>query len=950
MKRHLRLLAIIGLFFLSFSAPQGVAADVVVTFPDPGLEAAIRQGINKPAGDIYQSELQSLTYLDASMRNIANLAGLEYVTNLTTLNLGQNQISDISPLANLTNLTTLYLHSNQISNISPLDILTNLTQLRLDINQISNIAPLAFLTNLTHLWINSNQISNISPLASLTNLTTLYIYSNQISNISPLANLTNLDTLDLRYNQISDIAPLANLVNLITLVLDHNQISDISPLASLTKLYWLWLDINQISDVSSLASLTDLNWLRLRSNQISDISPLVANAGLATGDTVDLRSNPLSVTSLNTYIPQLVGRGVNVLYDAPYTLTMAVNGSGTTDPAVGAHTYAAGTVVNITATPDAGWQFVNWTGDVADPNAANTTVTMDADKTVTANFSLEPTDTTPPTVSITSPDQDAVVTTAVTVAVSASDNVGVTGVTVTVVLIPDNVVVGVGSASAPFSGNAQSGTWQVALTLTGLPDPGQALKFSATGTDAANNMGTDEVVVDNDGISAVIDMNPDAYSDDFSDIPLGGTTFGEIKHRGNHTVLITELPNPAGVSVSISGGQGPAWIDANGTDNASLERIRFSAAGQVAYIRGDPTYGTIPPGTEVQAVAGVTSADPIKVRKPPTGQLVAQELLTSPGQTVTVGSFTAGLGNTAPITVQVVQLVGEGENEVETVLGSGLLTAGQAIDIDFLPDGTIKLTNLGNTDITFTMFGTEMVIAAGQSVLVNTVSISLAVSGNGSTDPAVGDHIYPLGGTAVITATPDTGWQFNSWTGDVADTSANPTTVTMDADKTVTANFSEIAAPPTQYTLTMAKIGSGSISPAVGDHTYDEGTVVAVTANPAPGWEFAGWSGPVANPNAASTNVTMNSSVEVTANFSQITSYTLNTSVNGGGNVSPAAGTHTYTPGTMVNVTATPNAGWQFSYWTGAVANNFSASTTVTMDANKTVIATFMQTGIPVGG
>ncbi|MBI4286565.1 MAG: hypothetical protein HY670_11820, partial [Chloroflexi bacterium] len=40
----------------------------------------------------------------------------------------------------------------------------------------------------------------------------------------------------------------------------------------------------------------------------------------------------------------------------------------------------------------------------------------------------------------------------------------------------------------------------------------------------------------------------------------------------------------------------------------------------------------------------------------------------------------------------------------------------------------------------------------------------------------------------------------------------------------------------------------------------------------------------------------------------------------------------------------------QFSYWTGAVANNFSASTTVTMDANKTVIATFMQTGIPVGG
>jgi C1A family cysteine protease len=73
-----------------------------------------------------------------------------------------------------------------------------------------------------------------------------------------------------------------------------------------------------------------------------------------------------------------------------YILTMAVNGNGTTTPAVGGHAYTAGTVVNINATPDSGWQFVNWTtanmSEIANATAASTTVTVDENKTVTANF------------------------------------------------------------------------------------------------------------------------------------------------------------------------------------------------------------------------------------------------------------------------------------------------------------------------------------------------------------------------------------------------------------------------------------------------------------------------------------------------------------------------------------------------------------------------------------
>jgi len=72
-----------------------------------------------------------------------------------------------------------------------------------------------------------------------------------------------------------------------------------------------------------------------------------------------------------------------------YTLTMSVNGSGSTSPSVGQHNYVAGTVVPISATPTSGHRFVNWTGDVgtiADVFAANTTITMNGHYSITANF------------------------------------------------------------------------------------------------------------------------------------------------------------------------------------------------------------------------------------------------------------------------------------------------------------------------------------------------------------------------------------------------------------------------------------------------------------------------------------------------------------------------------------------------------------------------------------
>ena len=74
-----------------------------------------------------------------------------------------------------------------------------------------------------------------------------------------------------------------------------------------------------------------------------------------------------------------------------HTLSLVIAGSGSVEPAAGTHKYNDGDVVTITATPDEGWQFDGWSGDVNNPASAVTTVIVNSDETITANFSqVEP--------------------------------------------------------------------------------------------------------------------------------------------------------------------------------------------------------------------------------------------------------------------------------------------------------------------------------------------------------------------------------------------------------------------------------------------------------------------------------------------------------------------------------------------------------------------------------
>ena len=208
----------------------------------------------------------------------------------------------------------------------------------------------------------------------------------------------------------------------------------------------------------------------------------------------------------------------------------------------------------------------------------------------------------------------------------------------------------------------------------------------------------------------------------------------------------------------------------------------------------------------------------------------------------------------------------------------------------------------------------------------------------------IGDSEKACGSDVTITATPEVGYFFTGWTGDVEDSSAATTTVTMDGDKTVTANFTDIA-----YTLNVQSPSNGTISlkPTSTGNIYGEGTVVTVTASPAPDshYLFSEWTGDLTGA-VSPTTITIDEDKTIGATFVECTKIlTMAISPSNSGSTDPAAGENIQTCDEIVPITATPASGYYFVNWTGSedIEDPNARSTTVTMDEGKSVTANFVE-------
>ncbi|MCL2004178.1 MAG: S-layer homology domain-containing protein [Oscillospiraceae bacterium] len=290
--------------------PAVTASDTVITFPDANFEAAVRELIGKPTGDILTSDVSEITWLSVDGREIEDLTGIEYFTALTYLWVDNNQLTTLDLRQN-TALTDLQAVNNQLTTLD-LSNNTVLTWLEVRRNQLTTL-DLSNNTVLTWLEVRRNQLTTLD-LSRNTALTGLNVSNNQLTALDVSQN-TALTDLSVGNNQLTTLDVSQNTA-LTRLIAVDNQLTtlDISRNSALTE---LWVTDTQLTtlDISNNTALTyldacrnqltaldvsrntELAWLYVQYNQLTtlDVSRNTALIWLRVDDnqltTLDVSNN-----------------------------------------------------------------------------------------------------------------------------------------------------------------------------------------------------------------------------------------------------------------------------------------------------------------------------------------------------------------------------------------------------------------------------------------------------------------------------------------------------------------------------------------------------------------------------------------------------------------------------------------------------------------------------------
>ena len=149
-----------------------------------------------------------------------------------------------------------------------------------------------------------------------------------------------------------------------------------------------------------------------------------------------------------------------------------------------------------------------------------------------------------------------------------------------------------------------------------------------------------------------------------------------------------------------------------------------------------------------------------------------------------------------------------------------------------------------------------------KEVVANVYTLTTNVVGEGTIEGNAGSYVE--GTTATLTATPAAHYDFLNWTYGSETSTANPLTITVNSDLTVTANFQE----HTKYTIT-AHATDNTMGYVTGGGTYYAGETVTLTAVAKSTYYFVNWSD--GNTDATRT-FTATEDVTLTANFAKASS------------------------------------------------------------------------------
>ena len=142
------------------------------------------------------------------------------------------------------------------------------------------------------------------------------------------------------------------------------------------------------------------------------------------------------------------------------------------------------------------------------------------------------------------------------------------------------------------------------------------------------------------------------------------------------------------------------------------------------------------------------------------------------------------------------------------------------------------------------------------------------------------------------------------------------------------------------YTLTTNTSGQGTVTKNPDKAYYDSADVVTLTAVPATDWEFTGWSGD-ASGTTNPLSVTMDANKTIQALFTTDKKQ-LTVTVVGPGSVTQSPEATMYDSGTVVTLTATPDADCQFIGWSGDTTG-VTNPLVLSINEHTTITASFMK-------
>ena len=158
------------------------------------------------------------------------------------------------------------------------------------------------------------------------------------------------------------------------------------------------------------------------------------------------------------------------------------------------------------------------------------------------------------------------------------------------------------------------------------------------------------------------------------------------------------------------------------------------------------------------------------------------------------------------------------------------------------------------------------------------------------------------------------------------------------------------AKDPIIYTLTTSAnpADGGTVSPPTSK--YEAGETVDIVASPNSDYLFKNWTG--ASGTSEVTSVVMNSDLIVIANFDK-KKFSLSIEIEGEGTVTKkiiktgSSSTEDYTMGSIIELTAIPEEGWELKQWSGDLVSTKNPDQ-ITIDKAKTVTAVFVKKKFPL--